>query len=350
MPIVKLNSGSFQAKILGPDGRTVSRSFLTRREATQQLAVWKSEKRENRLQTKKKLPTVDEYFLRWFRDISEETREQDQSGWRKTQLQIYRDYIQPVLGNISLEDVKPEMVKRIINRAGQLGRSPTTQRHVFIVVRRLFGDAIEIYQYLTFNPALRKFNPDIAIFEAKRLNLDQIKKLLLHVEGKKYGLAIWLQLYLGLRFGELQGLKWEDVDLEDRRVVIRRTYVKHVGRIREYPKGRKQHSHSLPEELWERLVEVRKVAVGDFVVHSPEGPNYLLPHRWYLRALKQYCEELSITVVGTHGLRHSTSEIYLQAGASRDDLRQLFAHSSLTVTDRYIKRQGKSYGTGKQRD
>lgn len=199
------------------------------------------------------------------------------------------------------------MVKRVINRVGQLGRSRTTQRHVFVLTRRLFGDAIEIYQHLTFNPALRKFNPDIPVYEAKRLNLDQIKSLLLHVEGKNYGFAICLQLYLGLRCGELQALTWEDVDLEDRRISIRRTFVKHVRRIRDYPKGRKQHSHSIPLELWERLVSARRTARSEFVVPSTEG------------------------------LRHSTSEIYLQAGASRDDLRELFAHSSLVVTDRYIR-------------
>jgi len=37
-------------------------------------------------------------------------------------------------------------------------------------------------------------------------------------------------------------------------------------------------------------------------------------------------------------LRHSTSELYLSHGASRDDLRELFAHSTLSVTDRYVHR------------
>ncbi len=336
MAVIKLKSGSFQAKIVGPDGRTVSKTFLNRRDASQQLAQWKIEKRQNRLIPNVKLPTLDEYFVRWFGDISQETRDEDQSGWRKVQLQIYRDYIRPVLGAVSLDEIKPEMVKRAINRVGQLGRSPTTQRHVFVLLRRLLGDAIEIYQYLTFNPALRKFNPDIAVYEAKRLSLNQIKSLLLHVEGKKYGLAIWIQLYLGLRCGELQALKWEDVDLEGHRIVIRRTFVKHVGHIRNYPKGRKHHSHSIPFELWERLVVARPLAKGEFVAPSPEGSQYLLPHRWYLKALKGYCKALGITVVGTHGLRHSTSVIYMKAGASRDDMRELFAHSSLTVTDRYV--------------
>jgi len=337
MPVVKLRSGSFQAKILGPDGNTVSKTFLIRKEASQQLAQWKLDKKQKRLQPKTSLPSLDEYFLRWYTDVSQETREEEQSGWRKAQLRIYRQYIQPILGNERLDEIGPDLVKRVINQVAQLGRAPQTQRHVYQIMRKMFGDSIEIYQYLTFNPVLRKFNPDVPVLEAKRLNLEQIKALLRHVEGKKYGLAIWVQLYLGLRCGELRALRWEDVDLGDRRIVIRRAFVKHTGKFREYPKGRKQHSHSLPLELWQRLSEARKTAVSDYVVPSPDGPQYILPHRWYLKALKDYCRELEIPVIGTHGLRHSTSEIYLSHGASRDDMRQLFAHSSLTVTDRYIR-------------
>ena len=72
-------------------------------------------------------------------------------------------------------------------------------------------------------------------------------------------------------------------------------------------------------------------------MHSPVGPQYVLPQRWYCKALVGYCQELGIQEIKTHGLRHSTSEIYLSHGASRDDLRQLFAHSSLKVTDRYVR-------------
>jgi integrase len=127
----------------------------------------------------------------------------------------------------------------------QDGKSPQTQAHVFALMRKMFGDAVENYQYLTFNPAIRKLKPSLVVKEARRLNMEQIKKLLLHVEGKKYGLAIWLQLYLGLRCGELQALKWEDVDLVDQRVHIRRTYVRKTGMFRDYPKGKKQHSHHI---------------------------------------------------------------------------------------------------------
>ncbi len=62
----------------------------------------------------------------------------------------------------------------------------------------------------------------------------------------------------------------------------------------------------------------------------------MLPYRWYLVTIKRYCKELGIPVIGTHGVRHSTSEVYLSHGASKDDLKTLFAHSSMSVTERYL--------------
>ena len=69
-------------------------------------------------------------------------------------------------------------------------------------------------------------------------------------------------------------------------------------------------------------------------------PTAFLDYALYYKNLKQICVAAGIPWVGTHGLRHSTSEIYLKHGASYDDVRKLFAHSSSSVTDRYIHDHG----------
>jgi len=56
--------------------------------------------------------------------------------------------------------------------------------------------------------------------------------------------------------------------------------------------------------------------------------------------LGRYCKELGSSRIGTHGLRHTTSELYLSHGATKVDLRRLFAHSSGGVTDRYTHERG----------
>ncbi len=202
----------------------------------------------------------------------------------------------------------------------------------------LWHNLVSDFRIGTYNPAQKSLKPKVPVKDSPHLNLAQVKSLLQHAKDKPYGDAIWLQIYLGLRIGELQALSWQDVDLERNVVYIRRTYVRKENVIRDYPKGRRQHAQKIPLELVPLLRRLKKNSSSQFVVTAATGA--MLAYEWYFRNLRSYCKDLGITLVGTHGLRHSTSELYLSHGASRDDIRELFAHSSNSVTDRYIHFRG----------
>ncbi len=94
----------------------------------------------------------------------------------------------------------------------------------------------------------------------------------------------------------------------------------------------------MPPELWDLLRREKESAISEFVAVSPR--RSYLTYGGYLKALHRYCREAGITDVATHGLRHTTSEIWQEYGAGRDDIRVLLAHSSSKVTDRYIHDKG----------
>jgi integrase len=339
MAIRKLPSGNYQARLQGPDGKIVTAVFASGLEAEEQVLKWKEQKERRTMETKSiRSLCLNEYFEQWFQDVAHEGAKECQSGWRERQYQYYRDYIGPEIGTVRIRELIPVHIKRVLSSMSSAGRAPQTQRLVFATLRKLFSDAIESYQYLTFNPALKKLKPSVPVREAKHLNLNQVKMLLVHVENRKYGLAIWLQLYLGLRVGELIALRWEDIDLDSGRITIRSTYIKTKGLFRDYPKGGKHHSHQIPEELLEKLKVAARKRKNEWVVASPKGNH--LPYRWYLVTLKRYCEELKLPDLGTHSLRHSTSELYIHHGATRDDLQRLFAHSSPRITELYVHDHG----------
>lgn len=343
MGITILPSGNYQARLKGADGKLHSETFQSKKAAEERLNEWKFEKQNGVLgKVEDRSITVAQFFDEWYQDVSNETAKELQSGWRKQQLHYFRSFISPVIGSCRLRAVTPQMIKRIFIGMTSQGKAPQTQRLVYATLKKMFGDAVENYQYLTVNPVLRKLKPTIALKEARHLNLYQVKQLLKYTEDKECGLAIWIQLYLGLRLGELIALKWEDVDISPNltsgRIHIRRTFVSKTGFFRDYPKGGRHHSHSIPSELLQKLVRAKVVATTPFIVNSPKAEQ--LPYKWYMRHLKKYCSELNVPVVATHGLRHSTSELYIHHGATRDDLRRLFAHSSPTVTDRYVHDRG----------
>ena len=157
MAITKRKNGTYQVKLEGPDRRWVSKTFRTRREAQGYDAHLKGEKSKGVL-----IPaglgriTVDEYFVRWF-----ETGEVRVSlGWRKQQYFLYGRYISPIMGRKRLCSVSPPLVARILNEMGQ--KSEQTRLHVYSLLRKLFGDFIELFRLLTHNPVIKSLRPKVS--------------------------------------------------------------------------------------------------------------------------------------------------------------------------------------------
>jgi integrase len=302
MSVRKLYNGNYQTKLKGPDGRYWTRVFQTKGEAETQDRIWKEQKREGTLGTTiERQMTVGDFFARWHKDLRDATTLEEETGWRDLQAQIFRDYIHPVIGAVRLKNVTPQMIKGVLNEMAKKGRGKQTRRHAFGIMRKMFADAIEDYQYLTFNPVLKKLKPDVPIVEAPHLkHVDQMKRLLSAVEGKHFELAVWIQLFAGLRIGEVQALCWEDVDLEAGTLSVKRTFVRKRNTVRPYPKGKKQFTLALPPELWEKLKMAKGQSANqnEFVVKSLCGT--MLQYKSYLKALKAICRDLRFSPLGTH--------------------------------------------------
>jgi hypothetical protein len=73
------------------------------------------------------------------------------------------------------------------------------------------------------------------------------------VRNKPYDIGIWIQVYLGLRYEELAALIWDDLDLVEGKIFIRRAFIRTTGLVRDYPKGGRQHTKAIPVELLDRL-------------------------------------------------------------------------------------------------
>jgi integrase len=328
-------NGKFQVKTRDSNGFWVTRTFTVKRDAQLFENNVVNEKLTGQtVSNAASKVTMDEYFEQWLATV----RYQATQGWRDQQKQHYRDYISPVLGPKKVQGINPALISKVLNRMESIGRAEQTQLHVYALMRKMMRDAMELFQLRQNNPVLRTLKPKVPFKEARHLSVEEARLLLRHIEGKDYEIAIWIQLFLGLRVGELQALTWQDVDLQNGIVRIHKAYIRKEKSFRDYPKGRKHHSHRTPIELLEMLRKAKEKATSFFVATSPEGE--MISYEWYNRRLHRYCRELGIPVIGTHGLRHSTSELYISHGASADDLRRLFAHSSPSVTDRYLHSRG----------
>lgn len=335
MAITKLSNGTHQVKVVGIDGRWITKVFKVRRDAEVFETELKRQKHTGQqVSNQAKYITFDEYFVQWF----EARKTQATSGWRTAQLHFYRDHIRDVLGPLKLASVTPQHVAKVLNRLSEKKLSEQTRLHIYSLMRKAFSDAIEIFHLLHINPVHKSFKPKLPQKEARFLTVEEVRRLLLHVEDKPYEIAIWLGTYMGLRVGEIQALRWEDVDFDRQILHVRRSFARSENVMREYPKGKRQHSHRIPKELLVKLQNLKPIAHTELVA-APFGWK-MLDYSKYRRVLMQYCKEAEVHAIATHGLRHSSSEVWMEAGASRDDLRILFAHQDSKTTDRYVHDRG----------
>lgn len=326
------NGVSYQVKVIGGDGRFISRTFERKLDADRFDAEMKLHKRSGlAISNRASQMTLTEYFWFWH----EETKNGRVSiGWRNDQIRYFERFVDPVIGNLRLHVISPGHIQRVLTSMKALGLGEQMRLHVFNLLHKMFCDAIEDFPLGLFtSPVKRKLRPKMPKKQARYLRHEEVDRLLLVIAGTAIEAAVRLQLYLGLRAGEVQALKWADIDFDEGRIRKAGTYVRKEKRFKDVPKDGEQQWLPTPVELLEFLRDRRQVCDSEWVAGQRGLPlNYF----GYCKSLRVLCKRESIPWVGTHGLRHTCSEIYLRYGAQRDDLKMLYGHSTTQVTERYM--------------
>ena len=134
-----------------------------------------------------------------------------------------RVHLKPALGNVALQDLTPRMLQLYYNyKAEEEGLAPKTIVNLNLFLHRALDFAVA-EGYIKSNPTAsvnlpRGDRPQIVI-----LTRDEQMRLIQGSYQHRYGVFIRLVLFTGIRLGELLGLRWEDVDVQGRRMYIRRT-------------------------------------------------------------------------------------------------------------------------------
>jgi integrase len=122
----------------------------------------------------------------------------------------------------------------------------------------------------------------------------------------------------GLRRGELAGLKWEDINFEDKELIPARSIVaQRVGKVKTEASGK---TIPLDDVLIEHLLEWRKetpyAADGDYVFASwkMQGKQPFWMSRVMQHFIKPVAAELGIQLKGFHTLRHSYTTLLSRTG------------------------------------
>lgn len=157
----------------------------------------------------------------------------------------------------------------------------------------------------------------------------------------KFGVLI--SLLTGLRIGELCALKWEDIDIDERIISIKRTMqrVQVEGKetkteiIITTPKTNASIRQIPIPRILNDYIQTFKSENNQFVLTNLKG-NYIEPRVMQYR-FEKYIKSAGISKANFHALRHTFATRCIEAGVDVKVLSEILGHSSVNITlDRYV--------------
>lgn len=318
------------------------RTFDTKRDATRAFNEHKV-KMDKGTQVLPSEYTFAQWLDYWYKDIIlPQIEETTAYGYRG----MIENYLKPQLGEIRLQKLTVRDIQQYYTwLMDEKELSPNTViKHHNLLTNTL--DAAERQEYITKNPMRAVSPPKKRQREAKFYTPEQLGILLDKAVGTRLELPVFICAYLGLRRGELCGLRWSDVDLEHQTITIENTRTQ-AGK-KEIEKGTKTASSTRTLYLPDTLCDMLKAAKenqqacraeyknayddNDYVVVMEDGrpfrPNYLS------ELFGKFLADNDLPKIVLHELRHTFASLSNQAGIPAYNIGKALGHSTPATTQK----------------
>ena len=301
----------------GPKSPKQRRAIAEAREAAE---------REARTQAEAENVTFSYYFEKVYYPTFQVGRKKETT--RKAN-EHFKKWLDPVIGQIPLRDVKPFALEKVKKNLLDAGKSPRTLQYVLATFRQVWNMARRDGLVAGDTPTRNIKRPKIDNRRVRFLShkeADTLLNALREKDATAYNMAL-LSLHTGLRMGEIVKLKWGHIDTE--RGLIRVMDAKGgVGRAAFMTERVKAMFEGLTQGEPEGLIFTR--ITGKPLQEMP---------RVYFEVVADLKFNEGITdarqKVVAHTLRHTFASWHVTAGTDIYTLKELLGHSVIQMTERY---------------
>jgi integrase len=267
---------------------------------------------------------------------------------RPRTLRRYAEYMRlhvvPALGACELRALKPRDIQALYAAKVTGGMSPTSALHLHSVLHRAMRHA-ERWGILDANPVDAVEAPRAARLEMNALSPQEAARLLAAAAGDRLEALYTLALTTGMRQGELLGLRWRDVDLEQGslRVTGSLQYVPGKGLEVSPPKTPHSRRRVLLSKLAIRSLESHaaiqrgeRARAERWDEHDLVFPNTLGRPMYATNILNRSFSSLLIKArvrrIRFHDLRHTAATLLLGEGIHPKVVAEMLGHSKTGIT------------------
>jgi integrase len=215
------------------------------------------------------------------------------------------------------------------------GLSPSRVRQAHQLVGAALKFAVKA-GHLKSNPADEVELPKLPEVEQRFLTHEQLYRVAM-ASGHLRTMILVLG-YCGLRFGEAAALRAGHVDVEARRITVRRsvTYVRKRGLIEGPTKNHESRTVPIPHSVARLLATEVENLDTDSLVFRPKRGDYLTLGQARYRFKLAVAAVDGLDGIRLHDLRHTCASLSIRAGANVKVLQKLLGHKTATQTlDRY---------------
>lgn len=260
-------------------------------------------------------------------------------------------HIKPALGGIPLTKLQPHMLQAFYNEKlengradGKGGLSTRMVRYCHTIIHQALKQAVK-EGLLPRNPAEATSPPAVKNKQMRPLTEEELLKFLEVARDDRLYAAFVVAATTGLRRGELLGLCWDCVDLEQGIIVVKRQLLvlKNSLILEETTKTKSgQRTVVLTDDAIRELKAHRKrqaqekLLLGEayqghnLVFCKPDGTP--LDPREFTKHFQRLLKKAGLPQVRLHDLRHTHATLLLKRGIPAKIVQERLGHSSITIT------------------